>query len=201
MEHVIEAANKREREHQAYSADYEAQLVQLRSEVTHISLSYEQLKEKRYQGQKTRLRGVESTQVTELLKELEKSKLKLHVTREELQRAKQRVAELETNMSEYVNPSNKESWKLKHANPSKELVEDLLEKIGSEPAQCRSSHILKQFAINVDKIKEESEGEYIPLQPTERTYSPTQEASQFLQHILDQHFQQLNQELLKIFDA
>ena len=42
------AADSQNRSHRAHSADCEAQLVRLRSEVTRISQSYEQLKEKRY---------------------------------------------------------------------------------------------------------------------------------------------------------
>lgn len=79
------AANNQEKQYRAHSADCEAQLVRLRSEVTRISQSYEQLKDKRYQ-QRTNKSNPD---------DLERLKLKLHISNEELKTATEKVTQLE----------------------------------------------------------------------------------------------------------
>lgn len=83
--------SNREREYLAHSADCEAQLVRLRSEVTRISHSYEQLKAKRHHQRESKL----NTKEHELSLELERLKLSLHLSSEELKTAEGRIAQLE----------------------------------------------------------------------------------------------------------
>lgn len=59
IEQLKYAADSQERSHRTHSADCEAQLVRLRSEVTRISQSYEQLKEKRYNQRGKKLHHIE----------------------------------------------------------------------------------------------------------------------------------------------
>ena len=78
VKQVKSEAGSREKEYRARCADYEAQLVRLRSQVTKISQSYEQLRDKRHQqsqgGSKMNLKGLESTtKILELNEELDRA--------------------------------------------------------------------------------------------------------------------------------
>ena len=97
------AANNQEKKHRAHSADCEAQLVRLRSEVTRISQSYEQLKDKRYH-QRTNT------------DELERLKLKLHISNEELKAATEKVTQLEQMNLVLMQKSNNRTTTFLHSN-------------------------------------------------------------------------------------
>lgn len=167
------AYNSKEKEHRAYSADFEAQLMRIRSESNRLSQNYEQLKEKYYcqhqeRGAKGHLKGIESmTKVMEFKHDLERSELKLHLSKQELKKAQEKIAMLEAEQQTHVKD-----------------VKQLL------PREKRCELNCEEFACSVEKRIME---QHIPLQP--------QQTSQILEELLDKHFQNLNHEILKMFDS
>ena len=132
------AASSREREYWAHSADCEAQLVRLRSEVTRISQSYEQLKEKRYH-QKS------SPKETELRQELDRVKMKLHLSNEDVRKAVGRVSQLETEAKKMI---EREQSKHSHHNTAVKTMADVTSEEYSllQPVQAQETvHFLEEM--------------------------------------------------------
>ncbi len=178
----------------------------MRSEVSRISQSYEQLKEKRYRHQKPHHKGLES----ERKQELDRSRLREHHIREELEKEKEKVRALQVERTRYlqIQEKHKELVKDSHIRElEKEKLEKEKEKIRELQAErTKHSHCHEADHIARDKIIENFSSQvvhhsdidgtrYTALQP-----SDTQETAQLLEDVLEQHFQQLNTELLKVFD-
>lgn len=159
-----EAADRREREYRAHSADCEAQLVRLRSQVTRLSRSFEHLKEKRHQER------LDSNSVKHLRNELDRTNL--HHSNEGLKRALARLSEEEV---------QGEKKQLKPREWDQEKLERMLEE---------TTHMVETGLLDPS-----DSAAYIPLQPTPM---PAQEPSELLTQVLDKHFAQLNEELLKL---
>lgn len=101
------AASNRERDYLARSADCEAQLVRLRSEVAKISHSYEQLKAKRYHR--------DDNLNYELKQELERVKFSLHLSNEELKTTRDKLALLETDNEQLLSGDKDNTKELGHS--------------------------------------------------------------------------------------
>lgn len=109
--------------------------MRLRSEVTRISHSYEQLKVKRYHQRENKLNH-------ELKQELERVKLSLHLSNEELRTAVEKVALLEADKCEYETKETKENMKV----GSDENFFDNDQYIVLEPVQTsEASHLLEEM--------------------------------------------------------
>ena len=92
MDQLREAAYRQENKYRAHSADCEAQLVRLRSQVTRLSRSFEHLKEKRHHERQSSTSG---PHLSEMREELERTKLNLQISNEELKKALARLGEKE----------------------------------------------------------------------------------------------------------
>ena len=159
------AASSREREYRALCADYEAQLVRLRSQVTRISQSYEHLRDKRrhqqhYRGG-TNTKEQKSAANLELKAEVDRVKCAAHTANTELEAALERVARLEAEQRQH----------------SKTIL---------------TQHMLEEFKNNVEeKVTKEDDSQYnTPFQ-----LAPPEGTTQLLEQLLDKHIQQLKLDL------
>lgn len=130
-------ANSNQRDYRAHSADCEAQLVRLRAEVTRISQSYEQLKERRYHQRLNK----STLKETELKQELERLKLKL-------QTAVKRVALLEAGLLQGSNfePSRENKTVLMEAT----MAENKIGKIDMQPVQSQLEELFDQHCSQLN---------------------------------------------------
>ncbi len=164
------AAGSREREYRARCADYEAQLVRLRSQVTRISQSYEQLRDKRHQQNRERSsvdsKGLEPTaKVLELKEEVDRARHAANVANRELKKALETIRILEA----------KQPW------------------LGVGESATLTHQMLEELKSNVEeRVLKEGDDDDTTLQLT-----PPQETGKLLQQLLDKHFKQLKFELLQ----
>lgn len=105
MEDLENIGHSKELEYQSRIADYEAQLVRLRSEVTRITMNYTQLRKKRYhkdnQTAHTSHQSDAATtpaQIRELKNELEKMHIQMHRITEELKKKDAKFEELQSSV-------------------------------------------------------------------------------------------------------
>lgn len=168
-------AKSREIEYQSNIADYEAQLVRLRSEVARISQSYQELKKKRHVISSHR-KGAELGEILQC--QLDQSSLNQHVLQDELQRSKDEIRELRHWKSRCICSATSH----KRGRSSKQANAGLL------PSNDIGHKIVGEFLSHVEMESSSlSLGIALP-----------KETSMLLQDILDQHCQQLNQELLSM---
>ena len=114
--------------------------MRLRSEVTRISQSYEQLKEKRYHHHHHR--GGSS----ELLQELERVKLRLHLSNNELRMAFKQIAHLEENQRESLEADSIGAQEKTLVTENHHQTLETLEMMFDKHCQQLNQDILKIFA-------------------------------------------------------
>lgn len=184
------AVSSRERDHLAHSADCEAQLVRLRSEVTRISQSYEQLKVKRYQraNLKEGYREQERTLEGGVKKEVERLKLCLHLSNEKLRTAMERVALLEAEDVASARQTQLQSLAIEQSNPG-------TTQRGRDGATNEGTKETFLAAIGDEFMRtgDSEEDAYAVLQPLQ-----TQETTHLLEEMFDKHSHQFNHEIHKL---
>lgn len=176
MKRAASRANSRETEYRAHFADCEAQLVRLRSQLTHISHNYELSKEKHHH---------QTAKLKKKIAILETEKSEQEACERKSREAKQLLTKGESDHEE------KES-EVCHGGEGSNGGH-------SSSSVCEGTErMLKEIESSVEKriLEEEGSEHYIPLEPM-----GAQETAKLLTGIVDAHFQQLNQELLNIFDT
>ena len=222
MKDLVKSTRKREREQQAHIANCEAQLLRLSSEVTRITMNYNQLRKKRYrkvpgtEGCRQRSdSGTQTLMARELKQELQKVGTQVHTTANELEQVDVNLMALQaapalSNMEEKW-PEFDHTFPQTNGGQFKDL--HTLTTTGER----FTSKIMQEFADGVDKMfggpsahhplenrpvdhEGVQKGDHVDQEKPSLLPVSSQFTGQLVDDMMDKHIQQLKHDLLKVLD-